>query len=248
MGMLGVITTEKERMATMEPIICTYSKAAEFLSELFDLLNDEFFSGVLAKPVISIDSSVETYASFCLRPDAWNSPEHGDQYALNVSSEYLNRGLSELCCSLLHEMTHEYNWTYIDPAIGKDVVKDCSRANMYHNRKFKEEAEKRGLVIDRDPLYGWTLTSPGQRLLDWLQTVQLSDIQLHRTIPQYAVAGSSGTVSGGSKGTSTTGSKRERRYKEYICPCCKATVRSNAAQELHLRCEDCQELFELVAP
>ena len=114
--------------------------------------------------------------------------------------------------------------------------------------KFKEEAERRGLIIERDPIYGWTISKPGQRLLDWLQTVQLSDIQLHRTIPQYAVAGSSGTVSGGSKGTSTAGSKRERRYKEYICPCCKATVRSNATQELHLRCEDCQELFELVAP
>ncbi len=236
-------------MATMEPIISTYSKAAEFLSELFDLLNDEFFGGVLAKPVISIDSSVETYASFCLRSDAWNSPEYGDQYALNVSSEYLNRGLSELCCSLLHEMTHEYNWCYVNPLAGKpEIVKDCSRSNMYHNRKFKEEAERRGLVIDRDPMYGWTITSPGQRLLDWLQTVQLSDIQLHRTIPQYTVAGGSGTVSGGSKGTSATGSKHERRYKEYICPCCKATVRSNATQELHLRCEDCQELFELVAP
>ncbi len=247
-GMLGVITTEKERMATMEPI-CTYSKAAEFLSELFDLLNDEFFGGVLAKPVISIDSSIETYASFCLRPDAWQSTEHGDQYSLNISSEYLNRGLTELCCSLLHEMVHEYNWCYIDPTIGKDVVKDVSRGNTYHNRKFKAEAEKRGLVIDRDPLYGWTITSPGQRLLDWLQTVQLADIQLHRTIPQYAVTGSNGgSASGGSTGGSTKGSERKSRYKEYICPCCKIKVRSNAAQELHLRCEDCEELFELVAP
>ena len=93
-------------MATMEPIISTYSKAAEFLSELFDMLNDEFFDGVLAKPVISIDSSVETYASFCLRPDAWSSPEHGDQYSLNVSSEYLHLGVTELACSILHECVH----------------------------------------------------------------------------------------------------------------------------------------------
>ncbi len=248
MGMLGVITTEKERMATMEPI-STYSKAAEFLSELFDMLNDEFFGGVLAKPVISIDSSIETYASFCLRPDAWQSDEHGDQYALNVSSEYLNRGVIELSCSILHEMVHEYNWCYIDPSIGKDVVKDCSRGNMYHNRKFKDEAEKRGLVIDRDPLYGWTITSPGQRLLDWLQTVQLADIQLHRTIPQYAaVGGNGGTVSGGSKGANAKGSTRKRRYKEYYCPCCQVRIRTDATKELKLRCEECDELFELVTP
>ena len=231
----------------MEPI-CTYSKAAEFLSELFDMLNDEFFDGVLAKPVISIDSSIDTYASFCLRPDAWQSTEHGDQYALNVSSEYLHLGIQELCCSLIHEMVHEYNWCYINPAIGKDVVKDCSRGNMYHNRKFKEEAERRGLIIDRDQLYGWTITSAGPRLLDWLQTVELADIQLHRTIPQFAVMGGGGTVSGGSKGKSTAGSERKPRYKEYICPCCKVKVRSNATQILKLRCEDCEELFELVTP
>lgn len=230
--------------------ICTYSAAAEFLSELFDMLNDEFFGGVLAKPVVTIESSIDTYASFCLRPNAWNSPAYGDQYSLNISSEYLHRGLEELCCSLLHEMVHEYNRCYINPEIGKDgVVVDCSRGNTYHNRRFKAEAERRGLVIERDSVYGWTITKPGQHLLDWLASVELSDIQLHRTIPQSAVmGGAGGAVSGNSKGVHTKESERKHRFKEYVCPCCLVRIRSNALQELHLRCEDCDELFELVAP
>lgn len=228
-------------------VISTYSKAAEFLSELYDLLNKEFFDGVLAKPVISIDSSVETYATFCLRPDAWTSPEHGDQYALNVSSEYLHHGLQELCCSLLHEMVHQYNWTYIDPANGKDVVKDCSRGNMYHNRRFKNEAEKRGLIIDRDVVYGWTITTAGPRLLDWLQTVNLADIQLHRTVPTLiAVAGNSGKAEGGNKSSGKSGKAKQSRYTKYQCPCCKLVVRCSAHAEVKLRCEECCELLEMM--
>ena len=229
-------------------VISTYSKAAEFLSDLYDLLNQEFFGGVLAKPVISIDSSIETYASFCLRPDAWNSPEHGDQYALNVSSEYLHLGLQELSCSLLHEMTHQYNWTYIDPSIGKDVVKDCSRGNMYHNRRFKSEAEKRGLLIDRDPVYGWTITSAGPRLLDWLQTIELADIQLHRTIPTLiALTGKQdGSNGDNSKSTGKSGTAKKSRYAKYQCPCCKLIVRCSSQTVAKLRCEECDELLEQI--
>lgn len=228
-------------------VISTYSKAAEFLSHLYDLLNKEFFDGVLAKPVISIDSSIETYATFCLRPDAWTSPEHGDQYALNVSSEYLHHGLQELCCSLLHEMVHQYNWTYIDPANGKDVVKDCSRGNMYHNRRFKAEAEKRGLIIDRDAVYGWTITTAGPRLLDWLQTVNLADIQLHRTVPTLiAVAGNGGKADGGNKSSGKSGKAKQSRYTKYQCPCCKLVVRCSLNTEVKLRCEECDELLEMI--
>ena len=44
-------------------------------------------------------------------------------------------------------------------------VQDCSRGGNYHNKRFKEEAERRGLVISHHPTYGWTLTEPSEALI-----------------------------------------------------------------------------------
>lgn len=144
-------------------------------------------------------------------------------------------------------MVHQYNWTYIDPANGKDVVKDCSRGNMYHNRRFKAEAEKRGLIIDRDAVYGWTITTAGPRLLDWLQTVNLADIQLHRTVPTLiAVAGNGGKADSGNKSSGKSGKAKQSRYTKYQCPCCKLVVRCSLNTEVKLRCEECDELLEMM--
>lgn len=53
--------------------------------------------------------------------------------------------------TLLHEMVHLYNLQ-----IG---VQDTSRGGTYHNKKYKEAAEKHGLTVEKDAKYGWTKTS-----------------------------------------------------------------------------------------
>ena len=47
-------------------------------------------------------------------------------------------------------------------------VQDCSRGNTYHNRRFKEAAEARGLMVEHSDKYGWSHTAPSDLLLDWI--------------------------------------------------------------------------------
>ena len=62
--------------------------------------------------------------------------------------------------TILHEMVHLYN-------IQHDI-QDCSRGGTYHNKKFKAEAEKHMLRIEKDKRYGWTITHPTKELLDYI--------------------------------------------------------------------------------
>lgn len=63
---------------------------------------------------------------------------------------------------------------------------------MYHNKRFKEEAEKRGLVIEKHPTYGWTITIPSKELCDWLEQTGFSDIKIGRIESAYGLDGSGG--------------------------------------------------------
>jgi len=61
---------------------------------------------------------------------------------------------------MMHEMVHLYNIAH--------NVQDCCRGGAYHNRKFKAEAERRGLVIEHHPACGWTITEPNDALIDYI--------------------------------------------------------------------------------
>ena len=56
----------------------------------------------------------------------------------------------------MHEMVHYYCHT--------QGIKDTSRGNTYHNKRFKEEAEKRGLMISSAPHIGYSVTQPAPEL------------------------------------------------------------------------------------
>ena len=48
-------------------------------------------------------------------------------------------------------MVHLYN--------GLNKVEDTSNNYVYHNKKFKTEAEKRGLIIEHAKTIGWSVTT-----------------------------------------------------------------------------------------
>ena len=73
------------------------------------------------------------------------------KYEITISAEYLNRPVEEICATLLHEMVHLYN--------GLNKVEDTSNNFVYHNKKFKTESEKRGLIIEHAKTIGWSVTT-----------------------------------------------------------------------------------------
>ena len=81
--------------------------------------------------------------------------------------------LPSAIATLVHEMCHIYNNEVLN-------TQDCSRGGTYHNREFKKAAEAHGLNVTRSDKYGYSHTSPSDRLLEWCMTHDLREIELCR--------------------------------------------------------------------
>ena len=207
--------------------LTTYNRAAGYLNQIFDLLNDRFFENELSKPVITIQSTPRAYGHYTLY-DAWSVDGEKGMREINMGAGTLARPIEEVAATLLHEMVHYYNDLH--------EIKDCSRGNTYHNKNFRDAAQARGLQIEHHPTYGWSITKPGDELLQLCLDYDLRDIRLNRIDGFFARMGGSGTHDGSSAvGTATTTKKSSSR--KYVCPCCGMIVR--ATKEVRIKCMDC---------
>ena len=207
--------------------LTTYNRAAGYLNQIFDLLNERFFESELSKPVITIQSTPKAYGHYTLY-DAWSVDGEKGMREINMGAGTLARPIEEVAATLLHEMVHYYNDTH--------GIKDCSRGNTYHNKHFRDAAETRGLRVEHHPTYGWTITKPGDELLQFCIDNDLRDIRLTRVDGFFARMGGSGTHDGSSAGTVTPTKKSSTR--KYVCPCCGMIVR--ATKEVRISCMDCE--------
>ena len=132
-----------------------YNRASGYLNKIFALLNEKYFESALSKPVITIQSTPKAYGhvSVC---DRWISDEKGRK-ELNIGAGTLNRPIEEIVATMLHEMVHIYCMD--------NGIQDTSRGYKYHNKHFKEQAEKRDLIIEHSQSYGWTITKPTDALV-----------------------------------------------------------------------------------
>ena len=204
--------------------LTSYNRVAGYLNKIFDLLNEEFFENELSRPTITIQSTPRAYGHFSLREDTWVS-KLGGTHEINIGAGTLARPIEEVVSTLLHEMVHYYNY--------ERGVQDCSRGNTYHNRKFKEEAERRGLIVEHSDKYGWSHTSPSDLLLYFVLENDLSDILINRNEFSGFQMGGTGTHSG----TPITPTAKKSSSRKYICPCCGTSVR--ATKKVNIGCLDC---------
>ena len=188
--------------------LTSYNRVAGYLNKVFDLLNAEFFESELSRPTITIQSTPKAYGHFSLREDTWVS-KLGGTHEINIGAGTLSRPIEEVAATLLHEMVHYYNHV--------NGIQDCSRGNTYHNRKFRDAAEAHGLIVDHHPKYGWTITSPSDRLLEFILDNDLTDILINRN----EFSGFQITGTGTHSGTGATGieprksSSRKCRHTGY---------------------------------
>ena len=213
--------------------LTSYNRVAGYLNKVFDLLNAEFFESELSRPTITIQSTPKAYGHFSLREDTWIS-KLGGTHEINIGAGTLSRPIEEVAATLLHEMVHYYNHV-----VG---VQDCSRGNTYHNRRFKDAAEAHGLIVTHSEKYGWSHTSPSDRLLEFIMDNDLTDILINRN--EYTGFHITGT--GTHNGALTVGGITPRRSssRKYICPCCGMSVRATKA--VNVACMDCNEQLLLV--
>ncbi len=208
--------------------LTSYNRAAGYLNKVFDLLNAAFFENALSRPTITIQSTPRAYGHFSLQEDAWVS-KLGGTHEINIGAGTLARPIEDVAATLLHEMVHYYNYV--------NGVQDCSRGNTYHNRKFKEAAEARGLKVTHSDKYGWSQTEPDDALLDFILDNGLTDILINRN----EFCGFQMTGTGTHSGTSEIGIAvpKKSSSRKYVCPCCGMSIR--ATKEVNIGCLDCGE-------
>ena len=205
----------------------SYNRAAGYLNKVFDLLNEAFFENALSRPTITIQSTPKAYGHFTLNKDTWVSTL-GGTHEINIGAGTLARPIEDVCATMLHEMIHLYNH--------ESGIQDCSRGNTYHNKRFKQAAESHGLSVEHSDKYGWSHTSPTEKLLDFVIENGLTDILINRNDGTGFYIGKTGTHSGG---TDIPKPPRISSTRKYVCPCCGMSVR--ATRTVRIACMDCRE-------
>ena len=187
-----------------------------------------FFDGELPEVVISLKKTAGAYGHFTTGK-VWKTGEER-RYEINISSASLNQECAFLAGVLVHEMVHEY--------CAEHGIKDTSNNGVYHNKNFKHIAETHGLEVEHHPKYGWTITSPGLELLDFVEEQGWQDFQMVESLNLLDVLGTlpKGVNSGAGAETRT---KKPSSTRKYICPKCSNSCR--ATKVINLICGDCME-------
>lgn len=202
------------------------SRVCGYLEKLFRTLNKDKFGGELEMPIITVQSTPRAYGHItCSR--VWESAKGDNQYELNIGAGTLNRPIENVVATLLHEMVHLYNLMH--------DIRDCSRGNTYHNKKFKVKAEEVGLIIDHDPRIGWSVTGPSEELIDYIIDQGWEEILINRN-EAIRIGGRSGNGNGDSNPD-----KKPSSTRKYQCPCCGISVR--ATKTVNIICANCAELM-----
>ena len=146
-----------------------------------------------------------------------NEDDEG-MYEINLSAQFLNRPISEIASTLIHEMCHQFAKV--------NDFKDTARSGSFHNKLFRQIAEDHGLNVELNGGRGWavtTLKESTKRLLDGF-------IEQNPKTPVYRVM--------------PIKPKRVRNLsvRKYICPDCEASVRATKA--VNVMCGDCMKQMQ----
>ena len=193
---------------------------------MFRKLNEHYFASAIEEPIITIQSMPRAYGHVTISK-AWRKSNGDRQHELNLDAGTLDRPIEDVTATLLHEMVHLYHL--------QTGVQDCSRGGTYHNKCFKVTAEACDLRIEYDPRIGWSVTSPTEKLLDFIVAQGWEDIHMGRTDGSAARAPGRGSPNGA--GTPPTTPKKSSTRK-YVCPGCKMSIR--ATREVNILCGDCR--------
>ena len=104
-----------------------------------------------------------------------------------IGGEGLQRGAHDVLGTLIHEAAHAIATVR--------AIADTSRQGRYHNAKYKAIGEELGLVIERDPVIGWSLTTlPRATAAAYASTIT----ELEHAITLHRRSESGPTATGGS--------------------------------------------------
>lgn len=209
------------------------SRTAGYLEKMFRALNQDFFGGELEEPIITIQSTPRVYGHVTIGK-TWKRKEDW-RHELNLGAETLERPIEAITATMVHEMVHLYNIAH--------EIQDCSRGGLYHNKRFRDEAERRGLVISHHEKYGWSTTEPSEKLIDYIIGQGWTEIAMNRGYGWTPPPSAGGKAGAGGQGAGTAPPKKSSTRK-YICPKCGQRIR--ATKTVNIICGDCMEQMQEV--
>ena len=212
--------------------VTNYRRAVQYLQKIYNLINEEYFSGELEEITLTVQESVRSYGHVSVS-NTWFTNDGKGMKELNISANYLRRPIEDVVVTMIHEASHIYNMMH--------GIKDTSNGYVYHNRRFKKTAEEMGhLRIEQHDKYGWTLSYPTEETLDFCIRNELEDIQIGRQ-DSFSFGGFTGGTNG--NGTMKPTTRKKSSTRKYICPCCGTSFR--ATKSIRVLCMDCNRQFEL---
>ena len=211
----------------------------EVLEYGFEVLNKVYFNGELPPSVISIMSSPRTNGHFTTGR-VWRA-EMNLMHEINISAEHLDRPIENIMATLQHEMVHYY--------CELNQISETSQYGRYHNKKFKSEAEARGLIITRADGIGWSVTQPSKGFVEVLKEHNIEKpVDINRDglildiLGKLGKGGTDGVDGNGVAVTPTIKPKYPKQStRKYICPCCGNSFR--ATKTINVLCMDCNEQY-----
>lgn len=211
----------------------------EVLEYGFDVLNKVYFDGELPPIVITIMSAPRSNGHFTINREWRVAEERFNE--INISAEHLDRPIENIMATLMHEMVHYYCFI--------NNLQDTSQNFRYHNKLYKREAEKRGLIISQGKYIGWSITEPSPEFIEVIKSHGIEKpMDINRDGMQIDLAGLLGVLGGlpgadGAKGVGIV-TKPKCSTRKYICPCCGNSFR--ATKDINVMCMDCNEQFAKV--
>lgn len=210
------------------------SRAAGYLEKMFRTLNADSFGGILEEPIITIQSTPGAFGHVSVAK-TWKRGEDS-RHELNISADWLDRPIENVVATMIHEMAHLMNL--------QNGIQDCSRGGTYHNRKFKEEAEKHMIQITKHDKYGWTITTPTEELLDYIILQGWDEIEISRGFSFPGFGGASGGKATGKPGVPIATIKpKGSNSRKHVCPTCGRIARTTS--DFPLICGICHEEMEI---
>ena len=192
-----------------------YLETIEYFSGLYDYMNEKLFNGELKKPMITISPDPKNKAfGWITSEKLWKENEKdGGMYELNLSAQFLNRSLSEIASTLIHEMCHQWS--------KENHLKDTARSGSFHNKLFKKVAEEHGLNTEFVNGRGWATTTLNESAEQLLARYVASNPErlVYRGIPMKPKR------------------VRDVSMRKYVCPDCGISVR--ATKVVNVVCGNC---------
>jgi len=155
------------------------------LYRIFDAINKEYFENSLPKVFITLQQGKKktkaVYGTFFPKSWAESQGKEFDEatgmeqiktneerfHEIAMSAEYFTRPTANWCSTLCHEMAHLF--------CEVNELEDTSNKGVYHNKVFKREAEKRGLIIEKADTIGWSVTTPSVDFIQFINTLNVDE-------------------------------------------------------------------------